>query len=277
MRAVKIILYFLTFQIMMFSEAIEMQKQVYYKYLPNINKKLQSGFEIQRMTGYCELHLIEEECTGLLYIADPKSLSLAEERTEHLAKMNIDMLNFKAVVYRGASFNNDRLYFNEKYDAEILDDQKEVIKKIKKMLMIYDTIKNIPIEKEKRPVVDDDPYSLGLQPIKKRFSTYITIRIPELSEPYFYVLDYINIDSDKVFRTEYTGRELNELHQYLKQFIAKNKDKNGKIPIEKYDKFMKKEIYETKFYPELNKQILILNNRLARYLDLSGDPYSLYF
>ena len=101
---------------------------------------------------------------------------------------------------------------------------------------------------------------------KKIFSTYIIIKIPELSFPHMYVLDYDNAD-DSVWNTEYTGKSLDELYQNLKQFIAENRDKNGKIPIEKYNKFMEDEIYGTNFYSELTKKILELKNDFMGYFN----------
>ena len=96
----------------------------------------------------------------------------------------------------------------------------------------------------------------------KVFSDYIVIKIPELSYPYFYVLDYENIDTEVMWK-EYTGRSLDELNKYLKQFIAKNTDKEGKIPQKKYNEFMEKEIYETNFYSELNREIVELFEKLG--------------
>ena len=67
---------------------------------------------------------------------------------------------------------------------------------------------------------------------------------------------------------KYAGRNLDELNKYLKQFIAKNTDKDGKIPEKKYNEFMEKEIYETNFYSELTKEILELEKDLGNELYL---------
>ena len=129
--------------------------------------------------------------------------------------------------------------------------------------MIHDMIKNITTDEEIIEA-DDGPSSMtGTIHIKKDFSTYIIIKTPELSYfPTMYVIDYENIDKS-IWNLEYKDRDFDELYQYLKQFIAKNKNKDGKIPEKKYDEFMKKEIYETNFYPELTREILKLNNELG--------------
>lgn len=158
------------------------------------------------------------------------------------------------------------MHFNSESDIVLGNSQKESIKKIRKMLMIHDMIKNITTDEEIIEA-DDRPSSMtGTIHIKKDFSTYIIIKIPELSFPHMYVLDYDNVD-DSVWHAEYTGKSLDELYQNLKQFIAENKDKNGKIPIEKYNKFMEDEIYGTNFYPELTKKILELKNDFMGYFN----------
>lgn len=131
------------------------------------------------------------------------------------------------------------------------------------MLMIHDLVKNITTD-EDIIEVDDGPSSMtGTIHIKKDFSTYIIIKTPELSYfPPMYVIDYENIDKS-IWNLEYKGRDFDELYQYLKQFIAKNKNKDGKISEKKYDEFMKKEIYKTNFYLELTREILKLNNELG--------------
>ena len=62
---------------------------------------------------------------------------------------------------------------------------------------------------------------------------------------------------------KYEGRNLNELSQYLKQFLSKNKNKDNQISEEKYNKFIEKEIYETNFYSELNREIVELFEKLG--------------
>ena len=137
------------------------------------------------------------------------------------------------------------------------------------MLMIHDLVKNITTDEEIIEA-DDGPSSMtGTIHIKKDFSTYIIIKTPELS--YYtpmYIIDYENVNK-VIWNLKYKGKNFDELYQYLKQFIAKNKNKDGKIPEKKYNEFMKKEIYETNFYSELTKEILELEKDLGNelYLD----------
>ena len=121
------------------------------------------------------------------------------------------------------------------------------------MLMIRDLVKNITTDEEIIEA-DDGPSSMtGTIHIKKDFSTYIIIKTPELS--YYtpmYIIDYENVNK-VIWNLKYKGKNFDELYQYLKQFISEKK----------YDEFMKKEIYETNFYPELTREILKLNNELG--------------
>ena len=266
MRAVKIILCFLILQTIIFSKSIEMDKIVYYHYARNLVQKLETGFEIQRVRGYCEF--TTGECLGSLFIADPKSLEWGERNIGVLVKLNVDLSNFKAKRYWDISFKDDKLYFNKESDVMLKDSDKERIKKIKKMLIIHNTIKNIAVSIDEADEIirsSEDDYLFGIEERRKIFSTYIVIKIPELSYPYFYVLDYENIDTAVMWK-EYTGRSLDELNKYLKQFIAKNTDKEGKIPQKKYNEFMEKEIYETNFYSELTKEIFELKKDLGEKL-----------
>ena len=266
MRAVKIILCFLILQTIIFSKSIEMDKRVYYHYAQNLVQKLETGFEIQRVRGYCEF--TTGECLGSLFITDPKSLEWGERNIGVLVKLNVDLSNFKAKRYWDISFKDDKLYFNKESDVMLKDSDKERIKKIKKMLIIHNTIKNIAVSIDEADEIirsSEDDYLFGIEERRKIFSTYIVIKIPELSYPYFYVLDYENIDTEVMWK-EYTGRSLDELNKYLKQFIAKNTDKEGKIPQKKYNEFMEKEIYETNFYSELTKEIFELEKDLGEKL-----------
>ena len=111
MRAVKIILCFLILQTIIFSKSIEMDKIVYYHYARNLVQKLETGFEIQRVRGYCEF--TTGECLGSLFITDPKSLEWGERNIGVLVKLNVDLSNFKAKRYWDISFKDDKLYFNK--------------------------------------------------------------------------------------------------------------------------------------------------------------------
>lgn len=264
MRLVKIILYFLILQVMIFSEPKQLNKVVYYNYnYRGFTEKLKSGMEIHKVKGYCGTTDFVKECSGLLQVLDPKYANGTEKNMQSVIKLDIDLSNFTAKKYGNITFDNDYLDFNSESDIVLGNSQKESIKKIRKMLMIHDLVKNITTDEEIIEA-DDGPSSMtGTIHIKKDFSTYIIIKTPELSYfPPMYVIDYENINKS-IWNLEYKGRDFDELYQYLKQFIAKNKNKDGKIPEKKYDEFMKKEIYETNFYPELTREILKLNNELG--------------
>jgi len=82
--------------------------------------------------------------------------------------------------------------------------RQESIKKIRKMLMIHDLVKNITTDEEIIEA-DDGPSSMtGTIHIKKDFSTYIIIKTPELSYfPPMYVIDYENINKSIKYCTKY--------------------------------------------------------------------------
>ena len=138
---------------------------------------------------------------------------------------------------------------------------KKKIKKIREMLLIHKKIKNISTDR--KIVIPDHPQSYEDEGIKRIFSNYIVIRMLELSPPYTYVLDYEAIKNEVQNYKKYEGRNLNELSQYLKQFLSKNKNKDNQIPEEKYNKFLEKEIYKTNFYSELNREIVELFEKLG--------------
>ena len=264
MRAVKIILCFLILQIIIFSESKQLNKVVYYNYnYRGFTEKLKSGMEIHKVKGYCGTTDFVKECNGLLQILDPKYANGTEKNMQSVIKLDIDLSNFTAKKYGNITFDNDYLHFNSESDIVLGNSQKGSIKKIRKMLMIHDLVKNITTDEEIIEA-DDGPSSMtGTIHIKKDFSTYIIIKTPELS--YYtpmYIIDYENVNK-VIWNLKYKGKNFDELYQYLKQFIAKNKNKDGKIPEKKYDEFMKKEIYETNFYPELTREILKLNNELG--------------
>jgi len=144
----------------------------------------------------------------------------------------------------------------------MLDNEiKKKIKKIREMLLIHKKIKNISTDRE--IIIPDHPQFYDDERIKRVFSNYIVIRMPELSPPYTYVLDYEAIKNEVQNYKKYEGRNLNELSQYLKQFLSKNKNKDNQIPEEKHNKFLEKEIYKTNFYSELNREIVKLFEKLG--------------
>ena len=269
MKATKIIICFFILQVMIFSKPKQLNKVVYYNYnYQGFADKLKSGMEIHKVKGYCGTTDFVKECSGLLQVLDSKYANGIEKNMQSVIKLDIDLSNFKVKKYGNISFDNDYLHFNSESDIVLGNSQKESIKKIRKMLMIHDLVKNITTDEEIIEV-DDGPSSMtGTIHIKKDFSTYIIIKTPELSYfPPMYIIDYENVNK-AIWNLEYKGKNLDELYQNLKQFIAENKDKNGKIPIEKYDKFMEKEIYNANFYPELNREILKLNDELGYYFFL---------
>jgi hypothetical protein len=252
------------FQSSGFTNSFEADKIVYYEYFPLLSEKIKSGMEIYKINnghGYCVLDY-NGRCNGNLYILDPKYLNYSERNMTTLVKFEINTSNFNMTEYRDIAFKNNIPVFESKENIVLNDSRKELVTKIKKMLLIYDTIKKMKLDDK---FLEEDITFKKDKP-KKIFSTYIIIKIPELSFPHMYVLDYDNAD-DSVWRAEYTGKSLDELYQNLKQFIAENRDKNGKIPIEKYNKFMEDEIYGTNFYPELTKKILELKNDFMGYFN----------
>lgn len=264
MRAIKIILCFFILQVMIFSKSKQLNKIVYYNYnYRGFTEKLKSGMEIHKVKGYCGTTDFVKEYNGLLQILDPKYANGTEKNMQSVIKLDIDLSNFTAKKYGNITFDNDYLHFNSESDIVLRNSQKGSIKKIRKMLMIHDLVKNITTDEEIIEA-DDGPSSMtGTIHIKKDFSTYIIIKTPELS--YYtpmYIIDYENVNK-VIWNLKYKGKNFDELYQYLKQFIAKNKNKDGKISEKKYDEFMKKEIYETNFYPELTREILKLNNELG--------------
>ena len=256
--------FMIIFQSSGFTNSFEADKIVYYEYFPLLSEKIKSGMEIYKINngnGYCVLDY-NERCNGNLYILDPKYLNYSERNMTTLVKFEINTSNFNMTEYRDIAFKNNIPVFESKENIVLNDSRKELVTKIKKMLLIYDAIKKMKLDDK---FLEEDITFKKDKP-KKIFSTYIIIKIPELSFPHMYVLDYDNAD-DSVWRAEYTGKSLDELYQNLKQFIAENRDKNGKIPIEKYNKFMEDEIYGTNFYPELTKKILELKNDFMGYFN----------
>ena len=155
-----------------------MDKRVYYHYAQNLVQKLETGFEIQKVRGYCEF--TTGECLGSLFITDPKSLEWGERNIGVLVKLNVDLSNFKAKRYWDISFKDDKLYFNKESDVMLKDSDKERIKKIKKMLIIHNTIKNIAVSIDEADEIirsSEDDYLFGIEERRKIFSTYIVIKI----------------------------------------------------------------------------------------------------
>ena len=98
---------------------------------------------------------------------------------------------------------------------------KKKIKKIREMLLIH------KISTDREIIIPDHPQFYEDEGIKRIFSNYIVIRMPELSPPYTYVFDYEVIKNKVQNYKKYEGRNLNELSQYLKEFLSKNKNKDN--------------------------------------------------
>ncbi len=176
-------------------------------------------------------------------------------------KIDINLLDYSSYLYENVKINNGYLSFDKKSQVMLDNEIKKKIKKIREMLLIHKKIKNISTDR--KIMIPDHPQFYEDEGIKRVFSNYIVIRMPELSSPYTYVLDYEAIKNEVQNYKKYEGRNLNELSQYLKEFLSKNKNKDNQIPEEKYNEFMEKEIYETNFYSELNREIVELFEKLG--------------
>ena len=62
----KVIIYFLLLQVVIFSEAKKLREITYYEYYPVITEKIKTGMEIQIIKGYCVI--FENKCSNFLYI-----------------------------------------------------------------------------------------------------------------------------------------------------------------------------------------------------------------
>ena len=247
------ILFFLLLSILVFSEPIQLDTVTYYNYFGAIREKPKVGMEIQKVKGYCSFP-DNSECYGALNI-----LKYSETGTEIkniIKKIDINLSDYSSYLYENVKINNGYLSFDEKSQVMLDNEIKKKIKKIREMLLIHKKIKNISTDR--KIIIPDHPQFYEDEGIKRIFSNYIVIRMPELSPPYTYVLDYEAIKNEVQNYKKYEGRNLNELSQYLKQFLSKNKNKDNQISEKKYDEFMKQEIYETNFYSELNREIVEL-------------------
>ena len=83
------------------------------------------------------------------------------------------------------------------------------------------------ISTDREIIIPDHPHFYDNEGIKRVFSNYIVIRMPKLSSPYTYVFDYEVIKNKVQNYKKYEGRNLNELSQYLKEFLSKNKNKDN--------------------------------------------------
>ena len=121
MKIMKTILYFLIFQIIIFSEPTKLDKIIYYRYFPLIEDKLKSGMEIQKIRGYCIL--VDMKCTTRgVFVAEEMDSWKQGPGESTLKKIDIDLSNFKKTFFIG-EFRNDYPYF-ENLRQEILKENK---------------------------------------------------------------------------------------------------------------------------------------------------------
>ena len=187
--------FMIIFQSSSFTNSFEADKIVYYEYFPLLSEKIKSGMEIYKINnghGYCVLDY-NDRCNGNLYILDPKYLNYSERNMTTLVKFEINTSNFNMTEYRDIAFKNNIPVFESKKNIVLDDSRKELVTKIKKMLLIYDTIKKMKLDDK---FLEEDITFKKDKSTKKIFSTYIIIKIPELSFPHMYVLDYDNADDN---------------------------------------------------------------------------------
>ena len=255
MRIKKIILYFFTLQIMMFSEPAKLDKIIYYRYFPIIEDKLKSGMEIQKIRGYCIL--VDMKCTTSrgVFVAEEMDDWKQGPGESTLKKIDIDLSNFKETFFIG-EFRNDYPYF-ENLKQEILKENKlrKKIEKIKKMLFIND----IMLEMEMSRRLYTDYYTMESnyeERTKKSFSDYIIIRTDEISNPYIMDIKNYKPDEEKI-----ELKNLNQIYQYFKN----NPYRNLEYTFEKvgeYEKFIEKNININEFENILQREIFELTKEL---------------
>ena len=253
MKTIKIILYFLILQIIIFSEPVKLRKRVYYLYYPTFKQKINSGMEIQKVRGYCIL--LDMKCTDVLYVAEEMDDWKQGPEESTLKKIDIDLSNFKKTFFIG-EFRNDYPYF-ENLKQEILKENKlrKKIERIKKMLFVND----IMFKTEMGRSSYSDYYTLGIDyetQTKKSFSDYIIIRTDEISRPFIMDIKNYKPDEEKI-----ELKNLNQIYQYFKN----NPYRNLEYTFEKvgeYEKFIEKNININEFENILQREIFELIKEL---------------
>ena len=234
MRIKKIILYFFTLQIMMFSEPAKLDKIIYYRYFPIIEDKLKSGMEIQKIRGYCIL--VDMKCTTSrgVFVAEEMDDWKQGPGESTLKKIDIDLSNFKKTFFIG-EFRNDYPYFKN-LKQEILKENKlrKKIERIKKMLFINDIMLETEMEKSSYR----DYYTMGIdyEELTKKFSDYIIIRTDEISNPYIMDIKNYKPDEEKI-----ELKNLNQIYQYFKNNPYRNLEYTSE-KVDEYEKFIEKNI-----------------------------------
>lgn len=255
MRIKKIILYFFTLQIMMFSEPAKLDKIIYYRYFPIIEDKLKSGMEIQKIRGYCIL--IDMKCTTSrgVFVAEEMDDWKQGPGESTLKKIDIDLSNFKETFFIG-EFRNDYPYFKN-LKQEILKENKlrKKIERIKKMLFVNDTIFETKMSRR----LYTDYYTMESnyeERTKKSFSDYIIIRTEEISHPFIMDIKNYKPDEEKI-----ELKNLNQIYQYFKNNPYRNLEYTSE-KVDEYEKFIEKNININEFENILQREIFELTKEL---------------
>lgn len=179
----KSIIYFLLLQVIIFSETKKLREITFYEYYPVIAEKIKSGMEIQKIKGYCVVSS-ENECFNFLYV--PKDKEGGALAVNSIKKINIDLSNFKVLLSSNVIFEDSYPYFDSKKQITLKDkNMKQKILNIQKMLIDDDKFKKTEISDAIRA---EDEENIPIDELRKIFSTYIVIKLPELSSSY--TLDY---------------------------------------------------------------------------------------
>ena len=186
----KVIIYFLLLQVVIFSEVKKLREITYYEYYPVITEKIKTGMEIQIIKGYCVI--FENKCSNFLYI--PKDKIGGGLDINAIKKININLLNFKTILFSNVLFDNDNdndyPYFdNEKQMTLKNKNIKQKILNLRKILLDFDKLSEI---KKNEILLAEDEW-IELDELPKVFSTYIVIKLPELSLPY--ILNYNSVNT----------------------------------------------------------------------------------
>ena len=190
----KVIIYFLLLQAIIFSEAKKLREITYYEYYPVITEKIKTGMEIQIIKGYCIILPFENKCSELLYV--PKRKVDGGIAFNSIKKINIDLSNFKATLLSDVLFEDDYPYFNNKKQVILNDkDKKQKISNIQKILLDIDKLNKI----EKNKILSAEDEWIELDELPKVFSTYIVIKLPELSSPYILNYNFVKTHNESDF------------------------------------------------------------------------------
>ena len=196
----KVIIYFLLLQVVIFSEAKKLREITYYEYYPVITKKIKTGMEIQ-IKGYCVI--FENKCSNFLYI--PKDKIGGGLDINAIKKININLLNFKTTLFSNVLFDNNYPYFdNEKQMILKNKNIRQKILNLRKKLLDFDKFNEI----KKNEILLAEDEGIELDELPKVFSTYIVIKLPELSLPY--ILNYNSVKTNNKSDFDDNLYELNE-------------------------------------------------------------------